>query len=348
MIFQTFGDFELIVVNDGSNDRTAEILFEYERVDRRIRVHHQVRSGIVASLNTALGLSSGEYIARMDADDIAFADRFERQVDFLRAHPEIGLLGGAAVVVDVASKEIGSMQFPSDDRSIRSALETTSPFCHPTTMVRRSVFTTVGGYRTAFPHAEDYDLWLRISEHCQMANLGEPVLYYRWHAGQVSVRLLEQQLVEAVAANHSARLRRSGREDLVGNGGPASLELLEQLGLDHRMFESQLLTQTAARAALLVSLGLTTDARDMLDRALASSEISSIDGRVRAHLGITYARASFAEGSSGSALAWLLKAVAAHPASVVQTAWRGARDVLLPRARSRFRRGKPLNQAQRA
>jgi GT2 family glycosyltransferase len=329
---QTFTDYELIVINDGSTDATQEILSDYQSRDPRVRIYSQARSGIVASLNRAIAQSSGDYAARMDADDIAFPDRFDRQLKVLRDHPEIGVLGGAAVVIDAAGREIGSLQYPTDDRGIRAALRLTNPFCHPTAMMRMALLKDVGGYRAAFPHAEDFDLWLRVSEQSRMRNLAEPLLYYRWHAGQVSARELKQQLVEVVGARVSAKMRRAGLRDPLAQSAPVSLDLLQTLGVSEREVQSQLLSEVATRSTVLVTLRQPAQAQRLLEEGLVEADILKVHRRVQAQVGIAFARAAFGRGATADGLLWLVKAVWAHPEHVVRTLGRGASELVRRRA----------------
>jgi hypothetical protein len=329
---QTFTDYELIVINDGSTDATQDILSDYQSRDRRVRTYSQERSGIVASLNRAIALSSGDYLARMDADDIAFPDRFERQLDVLWGSQDLGVLGGAAVVIDAVGREIGSMEYPTHDHRIRQALAVTNPFCHPTTMMRMSTLKDVGGYRAAFPHAEDFDLWLRLSERSRLQNLGEPLLYYRWHAGQVSARELQQQLLEVVGARVSAKMRRAGLRDAFAQSAPVSLDLLQNLGVRASEVQSQLSSELATRATVLVTLRQPAEAQRLLDDGLVGVNFQKVDRRVRAQVGVAYARAAFGRGDIVDGLLWLFKAVWAHPEHVVRTLGRGVRELIRRRA----------------
>src|SRR5262245_16448315 len=112
---QDFRDFELIVINDGSKDGTAHLLQSYEQSDLRIRVYHQPNRGLVESLNRGCTIARGEYIARLDADDVAQTDRLFRQVVFLERHPDVGLLGGAVEVVDLRGKVLFTSCNPTKD-----------------------------------------------------------------------------------------------------------------------------------------------------------------------------------------------------------------------------------------
>src|SRR5262249_5336709 len=155
---QRFADFEFLIIDDGSTDCTGERLAHYRRQDRRVRVYQQEQQGHAASLNRGCGLARGSYLARLDADDIALPDRFEREVAFLDRHPGVAVLGGAVRVIDRAGREICVDSCPVDGDQIRATLCHCSPFYHSSVMMRKGAFEAVEGYRPAFEDAEDYDL----------------------------------------------------------------------------------------------------------------------------------------------------------------------------------------------
>ena len=204
---QTFGDFEFVIVNDGSTDTTADVLQHAQAADGRVRVLQQDKAGLVASLNRGCGEARGAYIARMDADDIAFPTRLSRQVEFLDRHPAVAVVGSAVVRIDAAGREITRNVCPTTHAEIVEALQQYTCFTHPTVMVRAAALAAVGGYRPAYRAAEDYDLWLRLSERYELANLPDPLLYYRVYPDQVSVRQLDQQVLSVVGARAAARQR---------------------------------------------------------------------------------------------------------------------------------------------
>jgi glycosyltransferase involved in cell wall biosynthesis len=176
---QNFHDFEFIVINDGSTDRTSVILESYLKIDPRLRVHHQEHKGLVESLNFGCALARGKYVARTDADDIAIEDRLMRQVDFMEKHPDIGVLGGAVQVIDSTGKALETSVNPAEDKDIKLALlRGHCPFWHPSVLMRTDVFVSTGGYRKIVSGAEDHDLWLRIADHYRLANLETVVLKY--------------------------------------------------------------------------------------------------------------------------------------------------------------------------
>jgi len=181
---QTFTDFELIVINDGSTDGTDEVLTSYH--DSRLRIYTQDNQGIPRSRNRALSLSRGDYIAVMDADDISLPDRLERQVDFLNTHLEIGVLGTACRFVDKLNRRVWNHRPPLSDEEIRRHLIRGSPFIHTSVTMRKSVLEAVGGYNEDYPYILDYELFVRLAQVTRLANLPGVLVVYRYHWGTVS------------------------------------------------------------------------------------------------------------------------------------------------------------------
>jgi glycosyltransferase involved in cell wall biosynthesis len=179
-------DLELIVVDDGSTDGSLAVLTAVQ--DPRIRLVAQSHAGIVAALNTGVALARGEYIARMDADDIALPGRLARQAAFLRAHSEVGLVGTACTRVDPAGRPLGDYRPPCDDYTLRRALVRDNPFVHGTVMFRREAIEQAGGYRRD-SRWEDYDLWIRIARWWRVANLPEVLLVRRERTDSLSRRV---------------------------------------------------------------------------------------------------------------------------------------------------------------
>ena len=184
LLGQTMADLELIVVDDGSTDATPAILASIG--DPRLRIERRAHGGLTAALNAALALARAPLVARLDADDVAMPERLERQRAFLVAHPEVGLLGTAAREVDAAGREIATITPPSGDADIRCALIRRNPFVHSSVMMRRASVEQAGGYDPAFPVAQDYDLWMRMSRVTRMANLPEPLVVRRLEPGRVT------------------------------------------------------------------------------------------------------------------------------------------------------------------
>jgi len=201
ILSQTMADLELIVVDDDSTDATPGILASFR--DSRLQVVRRARGGLTPALNAALRLSQAPLLARLDADDIALPERLERQLAFLSAHPDVGLVGTAAREVDASGHEVAVVRPPADDAGIRRALIRRNPFVHSSVVMRRGAVEQVGGYDEAFPVAQDYDLWMRMSRVTRMANLPEPLVVRRLRPGRVS----EARDTERLRAEASVRWR---------------------------------------------------------------------------------------------------------------------------------------------
>ena len=157
---QTFQDFEYIILNNGSTDRTAEILNRY--TDSRIHIIHQENLGISRSLNKGINLSKSELIARLDADDYALPQRLEKQIAFMEQHPKVVLCGSRFKELIGENFSPQKVQFVEQDKDIRKTVSCFNPFSHSTTMIRKTVFTKICGYNKNFEYGQDYDLWVRL------------------------------------------------------------------------------------------------------------------------------------------------------------------------------------------
>lgn len=176
---QSFSDFELIAINNGSTDGTREFLDQI--TDPRVRVFHQDDKGLAAALNRGISLARGRYIARQDHDDLADASRLAKQVAFLDANPDYALVGTRAEIW-VGDKPSGRFHdHPTEDDILKFDLLFDNPFVHSSVMMRKSALDHVGVYTTdpARQPPEDYELWSRISRHYRVANLPERLTVYR-------------------------------------------------------------------------------------------------------------------------------------------------------------------------
>lgn len=184
LLDQTFIDWELIIVDDGSTDQTSQIVRSFSQKDSRIRlVNHANNLGLVASLNDALLATAGKLIARQDADDLSTPDRLEKMVHFFQENPETGLVGSNGYYLDEGGKVVGDSDFPLDHEEIRKAILTgKSPFFHGSWMFRRECIEKVGLYNSLLFSGEDKDYWLRVGEQYNTGNLPDKLYYYRVHA----------------------------------------------------------------------------------------------------------------------------------------------------------------------
>ncbi len=209
---QTLRDFELIVIDDGSTDRTGELLGNFD--DSRIQViRHELNAGLIAGLNEGIEASRGRYIARMDADDICEPTRFQRQIDCLEKNPEIGVLGTAIRVIDELGRPGAAFVMPATPTDVEWAMPMLCPLAHPSVMMRTELVRRAGGYSPAALHAEDYDLWCRLSRLTQVANLREPLMRVRKHAASVTSTLRHTH-VDAAAMVAKAEVDRRLNQDV--------------------------------------------------------------------------------------------------------------------------------------
>jgi hypothetical protein len=179
ILVQTFTDFELIAINDGSGDGTAGVLGNLR--DPRLRVIHQENMGLPAALNRGIASARGLYIARQDHDDWAMPTRLEKQVAFLAANPDCALLGTRAEIWVENRKTRRVHDHPTDNAALQFELLFDNPFLHSSIMLRKSALDAVGGYSTdrSRQPPEDYELWSRIARRYKVANLPERLTVYR-------------------------------------------------------------------------------------------------------------------------------------------------------------------------
>jgi glycosyltransferase involved in cell wall biosynthesis len=173
---QTFADFEFIIINDGSSDGSDAVIRSY--ADTRIRYFNQPNAGSRQTLNTAIGLAQGTYIARMDHDDISLPERLQQQVTFLEQHRDHILVGTTYAYIDIHNQITGIFPALLDDDIIKRELLTKSPFAHGSVMMRRSVLIE-HNIRYRATHTDDYDLWFQLSTHGKFANLPHILFYWR-------------------------------------------------------------------------------------------------------------------------------------------------------------------------
>ena len=194
VLSQSFSDFELIILDDGSTDDSPNVLKEYAARDPRIRVTVRENQGLTVTLNEGLAQARGEFIARMDCDDVCLPGRFARQLDYLRADPSLVCAGGHFELIDEKGRLLTRLRPPSDDESIQKLLLAGhTAICHPAAMMRREAVTRVGGYDPYFRTTQDLDLWLRLGEVGRLGNVPAVVLKFRQHGGSISETRRQEQ-----------------------------------------------------------------------------------------------------------------------------------------------------------
>jgi len=224
---QTYSDFELLVVDDGSTDSSIGRLQIFR--DQRVRiVRNDSNLGLIATLNRGLREARGEFIARMDADDIAHPRRLERQVTFLDERANIGLCGTWFQTFDGYPRR--TVRPPTEPEEVHARLFVQSPLGHPTVMFRRRTFEEFRlSYDAAYPHCEDYELWTRAAMVTRLANLPEVLLKYRMHPAQVSSakRGEQEQTLDRIRGRQLRRLH----PDVTAQEESFHLDLLAQRNL---------------------------------------------------------------------------------------------------------------------
>ncbi|MEM9435401.1 MAG: glycosyltransferase [Pseudomonadota bacterium] len=210
ILAQSLADFELIAVDDGSTDGSARVLAATAARDSRVRVITQENKGLIAALNVGTAAVRGRYIARMDNDDIAYPDRFARQVAAMDADPDLVALGSQIRLIDPEGRALRPLHLPLKHEEIdREHIgRQRMGLCHPATMIRADVFARIGPYRHGVPSAEDIDLWLRLAEVGRLANLEDCLLDYRQHAKSIGYMRRHEQNVSAWKAAQAAAARR--------------------------------------------------------------------------------------------------------------------------------------------
>jgi glycosyltransferase involved in cell wall biosynthesis len=272
VLAQTESDLEVVVVDDGSVDDTNALVEAVRRRDLRVRLlRRPLGTGVVDALNFGLAHAHGAFVARLDADDLALPNRLEKQLGFLDAHPTVAVVGSALELLDERGAHAGRLDHPTDPKAVSAGLLRGNVLAHSAVVIRRECLDAVGGYRSAFEHAEDYDLWLRIADVYSLANLAEPLTGYRIHSDQVSAAHIEQQAISALAARTVGRIRRdTGREpDL-----PPTTDVAYLLSLG---LTNEDVTQAIAQSVLEWSSII-----EKVDRGRAAAVLAAVSTRLHA------------------------------------------------------------------
>lgn len=184
---QTFTDFEFIIVDDGSVDNTLELIHGFSTADPRIVVIKKPNSGLSDSLNIGIQAARGEWIARLDADDICEPTRLERQIVLASTNSNFVFIGSGLTIIDDVGNKLNIYSYPSCHAALLQHLRTARKFPpHASALYRTKIVRDLGGYRSRIHRAEDWDLWLRLSEVGELACLSEPLVQIRKHPGQIS------------------------------------------------------------------------------------------------------------------------------------------------------------------
>jgi glycosyltransferase involved in cell wall biosynthesis len=200
---QTYKNIELIIIDDASTDNSWEIISAYKRQFpgkiKTIRLEENLNKGGDAAANVGVRLAHGQFIARMDADDIAVLTRLEKQVRFLQKHPEVSLVGSCAYIIDKQGQVVGEKKVPKKHKDIYKEYFVFHPIIHPTVMIRREVLTGKSLYKIDYESNNDYLTFFRmISEGMRFANLPEKLVYYRIHGKNDSLMNIKRTFVNTL------------------------------------------------------------------------------------------------------------------------------------------------------
>lgn len=246
---QTYSDFELILVNDGSIDKSKEIILSFHD-SRIIYLENENNCGLIYSLNSGIHHSKGKYIARMDADDISVPDRFYKQVVYLESHPNCAVVGSAYLPIDIRN-------LPLMKPITRPLFSTTNewfmiigcPVAHPSVMYRTDIAKRVGGYNSYFVHAEDYEFWTRMIQYGQIVSIPDVLLWYR---GDNQNRISEKYSIEQT--NKTNEIRCKYYSDHFGKDMPLSISQIIQnpssIGNDKDRYEACIFLYNAYQQVL--------------------------------------------------------------------------------------------------
>jgi glycosyltransferase involved in cell wall biosynthesis len=222
LLAQTFQNFEVIVVDDGSSDNSLEIMRRFK--DGRLTIVEQGNAGLTRSLNRALGMASGRWIARHDADDFSLCTRFESQVAYLEQHSEVRMLGTNCLIQPESHGIINEMYlYPEMHDEIVAAFASYNPFVHGSMMVDRHLLLENGGYNEQYRYVQDYELWSRLLPQTRVHNLSIPLYVRTVHSQSSQLQVDKQPIFEEI------------RETYLQKGGvhaqPASLKQIQSVGI---------------------------------------------------------------------------------------------------------------------
>lgn len=212
---QSYRPLELVAVDDGSTDATGEILRAFAADRAWVRLLRAEGVGAAGARAIAFESARGALIAIHDDDDWSRHDRIERQVAYLAEHPDVGVVGSAAEIIDAGGKTLAPYRVPLEEAQIQRVIKRASPFVHGSVLLRREAYEAAGGFRAPFRCAEDYDLFLRVPRRFALANLPEPLYRWRLHGGNSFMRQREKHLeYQAIARAFAAERDERGTDSV--------------------------------------------------------------------------------------------------------------------------------------
>jgi glycosyltransferase involved in cell wall biosynthesis len=238
ILCQSFQDFEIIIVNDGSTDATGTILSQYKQQDKRIKVIDQQNQGTANAANNGITHCSGKYIARLDSDDISYPHRLQTEVSFLEANPHVGLVGGGCHITDSTGRILGSRNIRP--KNPHKTLINRCIYQQSDVMFRKDVLDKLAGnivYRGKFKGAEDYDLWLRISEVAAIAKIDSVFGVWKLNTGGYTLARKSEQLEAITELKKMAIARRKGQKDWYDSYTPAVKDTIHRTQMNSSEYD---------------------------------------------------------------------------------------------------------------
>jgi len=192
---QTFKEFELIIIDDCSTDRTWEIIQDYTKKDNRIiALRNEKNLGIPENRNKLISLSKGKYVVWQDSDDISMPYRIEKQYNFMENHPDVGICGGWLLFFNNNNNKIYTQKYNIKDTFLRKNIFKFSPVSQGVSIVRKKIYNKVGNYNILFKQAEDLDMSFRIGMHSKYSNIPEVLLKYRFDYNSISKSKVKENI----------------------------------------------------------------------------------------------------------------------------------------------------------
>ena len=196
IIDNSFENYEVIVINDGSTDDTLEIIKQFN--DPRIKIYNKENSGLIETLNYGLEKCNYPIVMRMDGDDLIHHRKIDTQLNYFIKNKSI-LVGTQGFTIDLNDKQIGKINLPlTHDKIVKSLLKLSSGLIHPSIMFYKDALLKIGGYNQNFKHAEDYDMYLRLSKNGKISNIEEKLIYLRKHETNVSLVHAKDQIKNSI------------------------------------------------------------------------------------------------------------------------------------------------------
>jgi glycosyltransferase involved in cell wall biosynthesis len=255
---QTFGNFEIILIDNGSTDGTAAIIRHWQRSEPRVRAYSWPDLFLGECLRRGAELAAAPLLARLDADDVAHPERLARQVAAMEQWPGLAVLGTGADLIDGRGRKVGTIRNPIGHGALQAALRVRCPFIHSSIMMRTAAYRRAGGYRPGLHMSEDYDLWCRMAEAGQMSNLPNTLTSYRVHAASITSRQPVRMALTTICVAAAREARALGGAEPFVAGVPSLHAALAQLGLSRaaarRMIRIRVIRHRLSRHYLMLPL----------------------------------------------------------------------------------------------